>query len=103
MVVEPHPQPTTTGPDLPPTLTRKEPHPEWVEWFKENSIPTGGVLLMLLAFCLVSHFRFATGWSKARDIVDTLAKVTQILAVTIGGWWGYFKFVKGRTYQESLI
>ena len=101
MVEEPHTQPNVTTPDLPSTLTKKEPHPEWGEWFNENSIPIGGVLLMLLVFCLVSHF--ATGWSKARDIADTLAKVVQILAIIVGGWWGYFKFIKGRVYQESLI
>ena len=99
MVEEPHTQPT----DLPPDLTKREPQPEWAEWFKEHSIPICGVLLMVLVFSLVSHFRAGTGWSKARDIADTLAKVVQILAITIGGWWGYFKFVKGRAYQESLI
>jgi hypothetical protein len=103
MVEEPHSQPNVTAPDLPPTLTKKEPHPEWVEWFKENSILIGGVLLMLLVFCVVSHFRVATGWSKARDIADTLSKVVQIFAIIVGGWWGYFKFIKGRAYQESLI
>ncbi len=100
MVEEPHVQPNVTGPDL---LTKKEPHPEWAEWFKENSIPVGGVLLMLLAFCLASHFHVATGWSKARDIADTLAKVVQIFAIIAGGWWTYFKFMKGRAYRESLI
>ncbi len=54
-------------------------------------------------FSLVSHFRAGTGWSKARDIADTLAKVVQILAIIVGGWWTYFKFIKGRTYRESLI
>ena len=106
MVEEPHTQPGVTTPaqsDLPPTLTKKEPYPEWVEWFKEHCIPVCGVLLMLLAFCLVSHFRTGTGWSKARDIADTLAKAAQVLAIIVGGWWGYFKFIKGRTYQESLI
>ena len=58
---------------------------------------------MLLMLCLVSHFRAGTGWSKARDIADTLAKVVQILAIIVAGAWGYFKFIKGRTYQQSLI
>ncbi|HKP82714.1 MAG TPA: hypothetical protein VJT69_11870 [Pyrinomonadaceae bacterium] len=98
MVEEPH-----TQPDVPPALTNKEPHPEWAEWFKEHSVPICGVLLMVLAFCLVSHFRAGTGWTKARDIADTLAKVTQIFAIIAAGGWGYFKFIKGRTYQESLI
>lgn len=100
MVEEPHAQPDAATPD--PSLT-KEPLPEWVEWLKEHSIPISGVLLMLLVFCLVSHFRAGTGWSKARDIADTLAKVVQIFAIIGGGWWTYFKFIKGRTYQESLI
>lgn len=99
MVEEPHTQPT----DLPPDLTKKEPHPEWTEWFKEHSVPICGVLLMLLVFSLVSHFRAGTGWSKAKDIADTLAKVVQIFAIIVAGGWGYFKFIKGRTYQESLI
>ena len=101
MVEEPHTQPSVT-PAAPPALT-KEPHPEWAEWFKEHSVPICGVLLMLVAFCLVSHFRAGTGCTKARDIADTLAKVTQILAIIVAGAWGYFKFIKGRTYQESLI
>ena len=103
MVEEPHAQPNATSPDLPPTFTIKEPQPEWVEWFKENSAPICGVLLMLLTFCLVSHFQGSTGWSKARDIADTLAKAVQVLAIIVAGGWGYFKFIKGRTYQESLI
>jgi len=56
-----------------------------------------------VVFCLVSHFRAGTGWSKARDIADTLAKVVQIFAILAAGGWGYFKFIKGRTYQVSLI
>ncbi|HJS25048.1 MAG TPA: hypothetical protein VJ751_11890 [Pyrinomonadaceae bacterium] len=103
MVEEPHTQPNATTPDPSSTLTKTEPRPEWVGWLKENSIPISGVLLMLLAFCLVSHLRSGTGWSKARDIADTLAKVAQILAIIAGGWWTYFKFIKGRVYQESLI
>jgi hypothetical protein len=66
MVEEPHTQPSVTTPDLPPEITNGEPHPEWAEWFKEHCIPVCGVLLMLVLFCLVSHFRFATGWSRAR-------------------------------------
>ena len=103
MVEEPHTQPDVTTPDLSPALTNKAPRPEWAEWFTEHSVPICGALLMLLAFCLVSHFRAGTGWSKARDIADTLAKVTQIFAIIVAGGWGYFKFIKGRTYQESLI
>ena len=106
MVEEPHTQPGVTTPaqsDPSPSLTKQEPHPEWAEWFKEHCIPICGVLLMLLSLSLVSHFRTGTGWSKARDITDTLAKATQILAIIVAGGWGYFKFIKGRTYQESLI
>ena len=62
-----------------------------------SSVDVRGIL------CLVSHFRAGTGWSKARDITDTLAKVVQILAIIMAGGWGYFKVIKGRTYQETLI
>jgi len=103
MVEEPHTQPSVTTPATLPALTNEEPHPEWAEWFKEHSIPICGVLLLLVAFCFVSHFRAGTGWSKAREIADTLAKATQVLAIIVGGWWGYFKFIKGRAYQETLI
>ena len=102
MVEEPHTQPSVTTPAQ-SDLTLKEPRPEWIDWFKEHCIPICGVLLTLLAFSLVSHFLAGTGWSKARDITDTLAKAAQILAILLGGWWGYFKLIKGRTYQESLI
>jgi hypothetical protein len=88
MVEGPHMQPA----DLQPDLTKKEPQPEWTEWFKEHSVPICGVLLMLLAFSLVSHFRARTGWSKARDIADTLNKVVQIFAIIGGGWWTYLNF-----------
>lgn len=106
MVEEPHTQPRVTSPaqsDLPSRLTNKEPRPEWVEWFKEHCIPICGVLMMLLGFSLISHFPAGTGWSKARDITDTLAKVVQTLAIIVAGGWGYFRFIKGRVYQESLI
>lgn len=102
MVEEPHTQPGVTTPAQ-SDLAKQEPHPEWVDWLKEHCIPICGVLLMLLVFSLVSHFLVRTGWGKARDITDTLAKAAQILAIVLGGWWGYFKLIKGRTYQERLI
>ena len=87
----------------PTAFTGKEPSPEWMEFFRENGIPITGVRLMLLSFCLLSHFGTATGWTKAKDITDTLVNIVQILAILAGGWWAYFKFIKGRAYQESLI
>lgn len=88
----------------PPTrFTPKEPSPAWMEFFRENSIPITGVMLMLLALCLLSHFGGAIGWTKAKDITDTLVNIVQILAILAGAWWAYFKFIKGRAYQESLI
>ncbi|HEX7335217.1 MAG TPA: hypothetical protein VF290_27195 [Pyrinomonadaceae bacterium] len=102
MVEEPHTQPGVTTPAQ-SDLAKQEPEPEWVDWLKEHCVPICGILLMLLALSLVSHFRAGTGWSKARDITDTLAKVVQTLAIIVAGGWGYFKFIKGRTYQERLI
>lgn len=79
------------------------PDPEGVKWFREYSIPIAGVILIFLVFCIVSHFLSATGWTKAKDITDVLLNTVQMAAFIAGGWWAYFKFIKGRTFKESLV
>ncbi len=79
------------------------PDPNFVVWFRQNSIPIGGMMLVVLIACVASHFWKDTGWSKAKDITDVYLNITQTLALLLGGWWFCFKYIKGRTYKESLV
>jgi hypothetical protein len=86
-----------------PTPIMSAPDPEGLKWFREHSIPIAGIILIFLVFCIVSHFLSATGWTKAKDITDVLLNIVQMAAFIAGGWWAYFKFIKGRTFKESLV
>jgi len=51
----------------------------------------------------VAHYGSATvDWARAKDFVQAFANVTQTLALMVGGVWAYFKFVKGRTFEDRL-
>lgn len=81
----------------------EEPDPEAVKWFRDHSVPIAGVILILLLLCLVGHYSSITiDWTRTKDFTDAFRNVTQGLAFIGGGIWAYFKFVKGRTFQESL-
>ena len=81
-----------------------EPVPEGIRWFREHSIPIAGVIALLLFICLVQHYSTRTiNWTKTKDFTDAFRNVTQGLAFIAGGIWAYFKFRKGRTFQETLI
>ena len=85
-------------------LSSHEPIPDGVRWFKEHSIPIAGVIAVLLIICLVQHYGTRTiNWTKTKDFTDVFRNVTQGLAFIAGGIWAYFKFRKGRTFQESLV
>ena len=79
-----------------------EPIPDWIKWFREHSIPIAGVIAVLLVVCLLQRTS-RIDWTKAKDFTDVVRNVTQALAFIAGGIWAYFKFVKARTFQESLI
>ncbi|HEY6806554.1 MAG TPA: hypothetical protein VI306_23455 [Pyrinomonadaceae bacterium] len=92
--------------DLEPTLDLVEPgepDPRPVEWFRENSIPITGVVVLVLILSLVSHLRTPVGWSKVKEISDVWLNLAQFLALCLGGWWFCFKFIKGRAYRETLV
>src|SRR6266849_4118253 len=78
------------------------PDPEGVNWFKENSIPIAGVILVALIICLVSRYNWVT-LARVKDLADTLKNFVEIIAVAVGGWWAIFRFRIGREFQESLI
>lgn len=90
--------------DIPEDNERKrnEPIPDSIRWFREHSVPITGVVVVFLVVCLVGPTS-RIDWTKAKDFTDVFRNVTQSLAFIAGGIWAYFKFVKARTFQESLI
>jgi hypothetical protein len=57
-----------------------------------------------LLFCLVAHYSSTTvDWTSTKNFTDAFANVTQSVALIGGGVWAYFKFAKGRTFQDRLI
>lgn len=81
-----------------------EPMPSGIRWFREHSIPIAGLIALLLFICLVRNYSALTiNWTKTKDLTDAFRNVTQGLAFIAGGVWAYFKFRKGRTFQESLV
>ena len=53
--------------------------------------------------CLVAHYGSTTvDWARTKDFAQAFANVTQSLALIAGGVWAYFKFVKGRTFEDRL-
>jgi hypothetical protein len=56
-----------------------------------------------LGICLTVHYStIVIDWARTKEFVETLKNAVEIAAVLGGGLWAYFKFVKGRTFQESL-
>lgn len=61
-----------------------------------------------LAYALLSLSQEATAstdsWTlaDAQRLTDIISKVITALAITIGGWWAYFRFRKERTYKSNL-
>ena len=81
-----------------------EPDPDFIKWFRENCVPIGGMAVGALLFCLLAHYGSITiDWTRTKDFTDAFANVTQSLALIAGGVWAYFKFAKGRTFQDRLI
>jgi hypothetical protein len=47
-------------------------------------------------------FRNAPALSDVETVVSVIGTSVTALAVVIGGWWAYFKFIRGRTYRPRL-
>jgi len=87
-----------------PPAGAQEPHPSLITWLKENCVPIIVVVLGGFLLCLVGHYSSITiDWSKTNDFTQAFSNVTQGLGLVAGGIWAYFKFVKGRAFQETLI
>jgi len=79
------------------------PTPKPLQWIRENSLPLIAVLILLLIVCLVAHYSsIKIDWATTKDFTGAIQDIVQILAFIAGGYWAYFKFIKGRTFQESL-
>ena len=80
-----------------------EPIPRPLHWIKENSLPIVVVLLIGIVLCLVAHYSsIKIDWATTHEATGSIVDVFQVLALIAGGWWAYFKFIKGRTFKESL-
>ena len=80
-----------------------EPDPNFIKWLKENCVPVIGTVFSALLLCLIAHYSAITvDWTRTKDFTDAFANVTQSLAFIAGGVWAYFKFAKGRTFQDRL-
>ena len=81
-----------------------EPDPNFITWLKQNCVPIVGIACGALVSCLVAHYSSVTiNWTRTKEFTEALANVAQSLALVAGGVWAYFKFTKGRTFQDRLI
>jgi hypothetical protein len=81
----------------------REPDPDLVKWLRENCVSIVGIAVGALLFCLVVHYRSITiDWTRTKVFTEGLANLTQSFALIAGGVWAYFKFAKGRTFQDRL-
>lgn len=63
-----------------------------------------GLAFGALIFCLLIHYGSITvDWARTKDFTEGLANLTQSFALIGDGVWAYFKFAKGRTFQDRLI
>ena len=80
-----------------------EPIPRPLQWLRENSLPLLGLLLIAFLVCFGVHlFSIKIDWTNTNHFTGSLQNIVQVLAFIAGGFWAYFKFIKGRTFQESL-
>jgi hypothetical protein len=86
------------------SIDPREPDPNLIVWLKENCVSIGGAVFGALMLCLVAHYSSITvDWTRTKDFTDAFANLTQSFAFIAGGVWAYFKFAKGRTFQDRLI
>ena len=81
----------------------REPHPEFVEWSKDYSVPIVGILFIGLLLCWANHYGLPADWTRGKDLTYVFLNIAQLVALTLAGWWFVFRFKKGRKFQESLI
>jgi len=81
-----------------------EPDPDFIRWLKEHCVPIVGALIGTVVLCLITRYSSITvDWTRTKDFTEAVANVSQSLALIGGGVWAYFKFAKGRTFEDRLI
>ena len=93
-----------TDSSLQPPAGAPEPDPNLVRWLKENAVAVASLTSLVSLLCLIGHYSPITiDWSKTKDFTDAFSNVIQGVGLIAAGVWAYFKFIKGRTFQETLI
>jgi len=81
-----------------------EPTPAPLQWLREYSLPIIGLLLVVMTGCLIAHYSsIKIDWAQTHEFTGSIQDIVQTLAIIAGGGWAYFKFIKGRTFRESLV
>jgi hypothetical protein len=94
----------STSHSMQDSVDPSEPDPDFIKWLKENCVPIVGMIFGALSLCLVAHYSSITvDWTRTREFTEALTNIIQSLALVAGGVWAYFKFAKGRTFQDRLI
>jgi len=84
--------------------------------YKEISVPRIGlhgprwpIWALVGGLILIVGWLFARGyegqridWTKTKELVGGLKDLAQIVVFVAGAYWAFFKFRKGRTFQESI-
>jgi len=92
--------PHSSAPEI---QVQNEPVPKPLQWLKDNGLPIIGLLLLVALLCLVAHYSsIKIDWATTRDFTGAIRDLVQVMAFCAAGCWAYFKFIKGRTFQESL-
>jgi hypothetical protein len=93
----------STSHSVPHSADPGDPDPNFIKWLRDNCVPIAGTVFGALVLCLVVHYSSTTvDWTRTKDFADAFANLTQSLALLAGGIWAYFKFAKGRTFQDRL-
>jgi len=66
------------------------PDPKAIEWFKENSIPLTGLVLLGLVVCILFHFSpAASDRTRIKELSESFDHIVQGIAIIAGGM-GHF-------------
>ncbi len=97
-------EPTTLRTTQSANSSEQEPAPHPIVWFRENSVPIAGLILLILILCLIAlYFSIRSTGSSTKDFSDILKNLVEVAAIVVGALWALFRFRKGRDFQESLI